>query len=85
MRQIWTIVRNDGPNNLGLCSIQLTVLCGRGRLVASCLLAGVNSCPVLAMAPGTGITNPRFDWCYNNVGDYAATSIDASSECDTCN
>ena len=35
---------------------------------------------MLAMAPGTGKTNPRFDWCYNNVGDYASTSIDASTK-----
>ena len=41
---------------------------------------GVNSCPVLGLAPGAGNTNPRFDWCYDNVGDYAATSIDASTK-----
>lgn len=32
------------------------------------------------MAPGAVKTTPRFDWCYNNAGDYAATSIDASTK-----
>jgi hypothetical protein len=37
---------------------------------------GVNRCPALVMAPGAGQTGPRFDWCYDYVGDLAVSSID---------